>query len=413
MVFSHALVVLFWCLIPTIMSDKPLFSYFLSNRVYPVNPERRIWKAPLPLRKKDVHKHLDEENHVSIGYGDFFSAVRSFLMQNRFEVLESAVAHHIQRNKDPVEIEEIRIVLEKHGEFYHPARIEVEVYGTVVSFVVNVAVSDVGNEYILKDFKLMQRLNTEFPQSFIPKVYGEGEIPAKGGDMVLRMFLGEWFERFNEFHITRDKKDGELKLMVWDPDDGNAFLSEDQTKELYSQVAMILTYYYNIQTFEQISLWHHAAGDFVVELENEKMETKLVTIRKYTSMFDGNDAIEQALETSVLLNALLVFFLNLSIRMRLDRLDGIGEMVWSDNIAIEGTLSGFFQGLALKSKDGLIPKQLKEVFKNYLLQCTEADLFSLTQAIVYRYNPCAPEIPVITKNFKEHISALYREIRHI
>ncbi|UCD90878.1 MAG: hypothetical protein JSW04_05485 [Desulfobacterales bacterium] len=297
----------------------------------------------MPLSKKDVHRYPEEENNLSISHGDYFSAVRSFLTQNRFEVLTSTLTQHFNQDIRTDEIKEIRIVLEKHGEFYHPARIEVVVYGKVASFVVNVAVSDVGNEYILKDFKLMQRLNTEFPQSFIPKVYGKGEVPVKDGDIVLRMFLGEWFEGFNEFHMTRNNKDEEPKLIVWYPDDDNVFLSEDQAKELYSQVAMILTYYYNIETFEQISLWHHAAGDFVVKLDDEKMETRLVTIRKYISMFDGNDAEEQAPEASVVLNALLVFFLNLSIRTRLDRLDGIGDMVWSDNIAIDGTLNGFFK----------------------------------------------------------------------
>jgi hypothetical protein len=395
------------------MSGNPLFSYFLSNPICPVNPDQRIWNSPLPLSKNDVHRYLEEENHLSISHGDYFSAVRSYLMQNRFEVLTSTLTQHFNRDIRADEIKEIRIVLEKHGEFYHPARIEVVIYEMVVSFVVNVAVSDVGNEYILKDFSLMQRLNTDFPQSFIPKVYGNGEVPVIDGDIVLRMFLGAWFEGFNEFHLIRDNDDKKLKLVVWDPDDGNVLLSKNQAKELYSQVAMILTYYYNIETSEQISLWHHAAGDFVVKLGDEKMETRLVTIRKYASMFDGNNAEEQAPEVSVVLNALLVFFLNLSIRIRLDRLGGIGDMAWSDNMAIEGTLSGFFRGLAKKSKDGLIPKQLADVFKNYLLKCTEADLFDLAQAIVGRYNPRAPEIPVIKENFKEHISVLYREIHHI
>ncbi|UCD90879.1 MAG: hypothetical protein JSW04_05490 [Desulfobacterales bacterium] len=67
----------------------------------------------------------------------------------------------------------------------------------------------------------------------------------------------------------------------------------------------------------------------------------------------------------------------------------------------------------IKSKDGLIPRQLADVFKNYLLKCTEADLFELAQAIVDRYNPRDPEIPMITENFKEHISVLYRAIHHI
>jgi hypothetical protein len=378
-----------------------------------VSEKDTVWKTPILLSRKQINRHLTKETGISISHGDYFHAVRSFLMQNRFETLTPAVAHHLNRDIRPEEIEEIRIVLEKHGEFYHPARIEVVGYGKVISFVVNVAVSHVGNEYILKEFRLMQRLNTDFQHSFIPNVYGEGEVPIKGGDLILRMFLGEWFEGFNEFHITRDNTDEKLKLIVWDPVYSNFFLSEDQAKELYSQAAMILTYYYNIETFEQISLWHHAAGDFVVKLQDGEIDLRLITVRRYAPMFGEIEVQEEASASQLMLEALLVFFLNLTIRTRLDRLDGIGDLVWSDNIAIEGTLRGFFRGLALKSKDGLMPEQLVDFFQNYLLRCTEADLFDLTQAIVDQYNPRTPEMPVVTENIKEHTAVLYRAIHHI
>ena len=91
---------------------------------------------------------------MSISHGDYFRSVRSFLEQNRLETLTSAIAHHFNREIRPKEIEEIRIVLEKHGEFYHPARIEVIACEKAVSLVVNVAVSQVGNKYILNEFNI-------------------------------------------------------------------------------------------------------------------------------------------------------------------------------------------------------------------------------------------------------------------
>ena len=65
--------------------------------------------------------------------------------------------------------------------------------------------------------------------------------------------------------------------------------------------------------------------------------------------FKTNEVDDQNRDIQALLDALLVFFLNLTIRMRLDRQDGIGEIVWADDIAIKGTLQGFLEGLALKS----------------------------------------------------------------
>ena len=176
---------------------------------------------------------------------------------------------------------------------------------------------------------------------------------------------------------------------------------------------MILTCYYNIETFEQISPWHHAAGDFVIKLFDNKIKARLVTVRQYAPMFEQKEMEDQDKGADLILEALLVFFLNLTIRMRLDRLDGTGDMVWSNNIAVEGTLRGFFQGLALKSKDGLILEQLVDIFQNYLSRCTEADLFDLTQAIVDKCDPRAPEIAVVKENLKAHAAILYSAIYHI
>ena len=392
------------------MSDKPLFSYFLSNSDYPITPDRTIWKAPLPLSRKDVHGYPDDGD-VSISHGDYFHSVRSFLEQDRLEILASAVSQSLDRTIEPDEIEEIRICLEKHGEFYHPSRIVARVNGAVISFVVNVAVSPKGREFILNEFRLLQRLNTDFTYPFIPKVHYQGDVSIKNGDVTLPMFLGEWFENFNEFHLSRDKSDDKIKLVVWDPVHGNLFLSPDQTKELYSQAAMILTCYYNLETFEHISLWHHAAGDFVVKLQDGKIDLRLITVRRYAPMFGEIEAQEEASASQLMLEALLVFFLNLTLRMRLDRLDGIGDMTWADNVAVEGALDGFFRGLAMKAEDGIIPEPFVGFFQHYLSRCTQADLLDLSVSITNKFNPLAAEIAVINENLKAHTTVLFSAIQ--
>jgi len=111
-------------------------------------------------------------------------------------------------------------------------------------------------------------MNNDFPFSFVPKVYGTGEVFTKDNHYI-SMFLGEWFEGFNEFHISRDPADGKNKIVVWDNQQSNFFLSADQIMELYRQATMILTSYYNIETFEQIFSWHHAAGDFVLKTSKQ------------------------------------------------------------------------------------------------------------------------------------------------
>ena len=54
--------------------------------------------------------------------------------------------------------------------------------------------------------------------------------------------------------------------------------------------------------------------------------------------------------------SLLLFFLQLTIQMRLDRLDGVGEVVWAEDYCLEGVVAGFFEGVALweaKTRSGV------------------------------------------------------------
>jgi len=393
------------------MPGKPQFSYFLSHQKYHVQKESEIWKTPLPLSRNQPLKQPQKETGISVSHGDYFCAVRSFLENNRFAILTSAVAQHLNRDIKPEDIEKIRIFLEKHGEFYHPARIEAVVNRDMAPFVVNVAISHAGNESIQREYKILQRLNSNFPYSFLPKVYGKSIARTKK-NLQVGMFLGEWFEGFNEFHISKDPSDEKNRINVWDTEKGNFFLTAEQSLELYRQAAMILTCYYDVETFEQIFPWHHAAGDFVIKLINNKVKTRLVTVRQYASMFEENDSEDQDQEADLILEALLVFFLSLSIRMRLDRLDGVGKIVWSDDVAVEGTLIGFFEGLALKPSVDLLQDSVVDCFRKHLLSCSQADLFDLSQAMVNAYNPQAPEVPVIKRNLQSHVKILYNSIKN-
>ena len=370
--------------------------------------ESEIWSAPLPTTRKQPQKVTG----ISVTYGDYFSAVHSFLEKNRFEILISAFSKSINRQIIPEEIEEIRVCLVKHGEFYHPSTVEAILDKHGYKFVVNVAISAAGRDCIEREYNCLKRLDNDFSFSSIPEVYGYGKACVKESRHTMSMFLGEWFEGFNEFHISHDKTDNKHKILVWDSEKGNFFLSPDNTLELYRQAAMILTGYYNIETFEQIFFWHHAAGDFVIRLQNNKAKLKLITVRQYAPMFaKKEDEEETDRDVEMILEAMLVFLLNLSIRMRLDRLNGVGDIVWSDDIAVEGALKGFFQGLRQKDSTGLSSDSFDTYFHDYLLSsCTEKDFYDLSLSIVNSYNPLAPEIPVIRDNIKKHAEVLFNAI---
>jgi hypothetical protein len=228
------------------------------------------------------------------------------------------------------------------------------------------------------------------------------------------MFLGQWFDGYHEFHISIDPVDKEPKIMVWDDARGRFFLSAGQTKTLYAQASKILTAYYNLESFEQILAWHHAAGDFVVKTENEKLELRLVTVRQYAAIFENQQNTQTAPgDPQRILQALLIFFISLSIHMRLDRLDGIGEMVWSDSIAVEATLIGFLEALSMQPDVAALPDSPLACIVAYLASCTAGDLIDLTEAIVNRFNPQMPGLPIVKKNIHPHVESLHGSIKQI
>jgi hypothetical protein len=369
---------------------------------------------PIPLSRHQSDKTFEPDSDVFINHGDYFTAARDFLERDQYAIITQSVSQHLHRKISSPEIEEIRIFLDKHGEFYHPARVEAVLQAAKIPFVLNVALTDAGRHCAQKEYRLLKKLNTQYPDSFIPRVYAQGIVFTKMDQVETRMFLAEWFEGFNEFHISLDPDDQKYKIMVWDHENRNFFLTPHQTMELYRQAAKILTYYYNVETFEQIFSWHHAAGDFVLKCQKEDIELKLVTVRQYKSMFENNVATESIVpDSELILEALLVFFLNMAIKMRIDRLDGVGEVVWSDDVALKGILKGFFEALALKSEISVFADPLNDCFRKHLLSCRRADFFDLNHAIVQTYPPLAPEIPVIRQHLEQHIEDLYHSIRQL
>jgi hypothetical protein len=87
----------------------------------------------------------------------------------------------------------------------------------------------------------------------------------------------------------------------------------------------------------------------------------------------------------------LIFLLNLSIRTRLDRLDGTGEMAWSDPVAVEATVAGMLAGLAEKPPPFELPLPFTQLFRRYLANCSAEDLLDLCNGIAATYPPEAPE----------------------
>lgn len=389
------------------MPPNPKFYYYLYGAQTPVSDDDPVWRQPLPLSRNFSRK----KDEIFISHGDYFDAVRTFFENRGLEILSRAATLHLQQTVRPEDIREIRIHLEKHGEFYHPARIEVPVGQRSIFFVLNVAVSETGIRTINEEYRNLKRLNDGFPLSLLPLVYGFGQV-ATAGNRKLPLFLGQWFEGYNEFHISRDMSDQSEKIIVWGDAGSRFFLSTEQQSEVYRQAARILAYYYNIKTFEQIFAWHHAAGDFIVRVENAVVDLKLITVRRYAPLIQNLNYPETGVKgPEMILQALLLFFLGLSIRMRLDRLDGVGDVTWADSRAVPATLEGFFEGLALKPQIPELPAAVDQCFGYYLSLCSQQDLFELTEAVANQFSPRSAETPIVKQNLEAHVASLHRSIQ--
>jgi len=392
----------------------PKFKFFLSSRNDPVREGDVIWSAPIPISRHQSALTFKSDSDIFINHGDYFTAARDFLDRERCKIITQSVSQYLHRNITPGEIEEIRIFLDKHGEFYHPAKVEAVLQTIKIPFVLNVAVTDIGKQCAQREYHILKKLNADFLDSFVPKAYALGTVFTKRDQVETRMFLGQWFQGFNEFHTSLDPDDNTYKIMVWDHEHGNYFLTDHQAMEIYRQATKILTYYYNIETFEQICSWHHAAGDFVLKCQEDIIEIKLVTVRQYRSMFEQNiDHEHKTPDAEMILEALLVFFFNMAIKMRIDRLDGVGEISWSDEVALIGILKGFFEGLALKPFINVFEAPLDHCFREHLLSCSRADFFDLNHAIVCTYPSQAAEAPVIRQHLEKHVEDLYRAVRQL
>jgi hypothetical protein len=329
-------------------------------------------------------------------YGQYFKGITDVISKDSYESLVQATSRQAGRDIPLSDVAQILIYAEKHGSDYHPARIEVMVGGDCAAFVMNVAVTARGTARLCREFETLQYLESKYALPFLPRTYFQGEAilpPAL-------MFLADWFEGYHEFHLSIDQESGSQRMALWDSARGHYSLSESQAREIYRQAATILTMYYDPETFEQVFPWHHAAGDFVVQADKKSIDVRLTTARQYAPMLDPPGGVSAD-------EALLFFLLNLSLRMRLDRFDGVGPVAWADDACVDATVEGFIEGLRVKKRQRRISKHFLDEFVKHIRAFAEKDLVDRLEALVDACDQSAPDIAVIRNHLKKHASNLH------
>ena len=366
-------------------------------------------RGEVDLSEKSRATHLpagpqSAEGESELRYGPYLGAVHYLLLRNNCRKILEALAHRLGRLVTLAEVDGIEIRTEKHGAFYHVARADVSVSGLIVSFAVNVAVSDTARAQLERDFNFLRSLTNQYNYKFLPQAYFKGagiyREPGKPRRW-LHMFVAEWFRDYHEFHLHRDQADGSSRMLLWDLGRGSRYLSERQCVNLYRLGAKILTFYYNWNNFKQIYPWHHAAGDFVLREKGDTVDLRLVTVRDYTAVVDFTTG-----KKAGKLFALILFFLHLTIQMRIDRLDGVGDVVWAEDYCLEGTVAGFFEGLtsgATKVRKGIPPAaEILDILRTF----ENEEWLSLLEEWKETYKPSGEELILILEKAVDHFHKL-------
>jgi hypothetical protein len=340
-----------------------------------------------------------EADPLKTPYRIYFQAITDFLRKDNFQPIIGIINKSLGTDLDISMIHEIIIRTEKHGALYHPASIECILRDIKAKFALHVAVTDTGKESLMREFNVLKMLRSRFSFPYIPTPYHLDEMHS------MVFLLEEWFEDYHEFHIARTD-DGSRQMKLWEYGRGYRFLVPEQSFEIYRQTAEILTLYYDPHNFCLIYPWHHAAGDFIAKISaDDQIDVRLTTVRGYEPFMGiGEDGgVPPVL-------ALFYFLLHLSIQMRLDKIDGVGDVVWADDLAVDATIAGFLGALKIRSNLRDCCGSVRS-FQTLLKSFTAEELGNMFVPIAEQYIQ-TKDYPVIEKYLKEHVDRLYLTLQN-
>lgn len=369
-----------------------------------IQPGHPLWQKPLPSMNRAARLSASDDGATSkaITHAGYFEAVRSYLTgAGRFHI-QHALAAHFPQHETWFKPDRMDVVLEKHGEFYHPARIDILIYERSISLALNVAVTTAGSDCMTSEVAALHRVAQRLPPGTVPTVYGHAEVPGPN-NFTIPMFLADWFNGYDEFHLSINPRDGHQGMVVWDTQNEPFYLSDEQQVNAYHQVAYLLTRAYDPETTRQIYPWHHAAGDFVMRVSDASVALRLITVRQYAPTLGGGDG---NLDDEARLIALLVFFLNLTLRNRIDRLDGTGNMAWAGSAAVAATVRGAMEAM---------PMAIKDQFTGFLMSYDASELMGVLRMVADRYALMPMEKDLIHAHLASHgeqLAAALRALRH-
>lgn len=346
--------------------------------------------------------------HPFMTLRDYFFAVQRFLLHEEGKPLAALLASLWGQHVKPEEADTILIRYEKYGTLYQIASVDVAVRDQRIKFAVSAAIAAEARNALDQECDLLRRLHSMTGLPYLPLAYWKGTVTVRkeAETETLLMVLSEWFEGYHEWHFSK-ADDGTERVVIWDMGGGYRFASEVETYEIIKQAARILTLYYDPESGRRIFPWHHGAGDFVARTSGNAVDVRLVTARGYVpvplSPMDGPPDP---------LQAFILFFLETTVKMRLDKHEGMGESTWADASVLAAAIDGFFQALKTKEHSALGTGIRADDVRRLLGLLGETGLRALLHEHITDYcEPGSSDHSVALNHLDEHASDLYRAIQ--
>ncbi|MGB9618428.1 MAG: hypothetical protein ACPL7J_13990, partial [Desulfomonilaceae bacterium] len=130
---------------------RPAFAYLTQTPLGPIECDEEFLRSRIPTQRPT----RGEQTKAALSFHDYFQAIESFLSQNLDKVFDAAQK---MRGLEASKIEVIKIVAEKHGSDYHPARVIIGRGERALSLAVNVAVTQRGHDRMESEYRSLMRL---------------------------------------------------------------------------------------------------------------------------------------------------------------------------------------------------------------------------------------------------------------
>ena len=377
-------------------------SYFFSSPGGDVSIDAETFARPFIVEPLQYHSFMT--------LADFFHIVTNFVLGSAGPALASALSRSWGRDVTLRDIDNIIIRYEKYGTLYQIVSAEIFSGSLKDMFTISAALAPTAQENIKMEYNLLSYINTKTGLSYLPRVFSinSQDIEKDGVVDTVVLSLAEWFEGYHEWHFSKDEE-GKDAIVLWDMGKGNRPASDLEAYAIIREASRILTLYYDVDTSERIIPWHHGAGDFIVKTDSGNVDVRLVTARGYEA-FTSSDACDATNPLWGLLN----FFIELTTKMRLDKLEGMGDSTWAGSAFVTAAIEGFVQAMKTKEEQGQCGAF---TFADFITSAKALSQDEIEQSINSQLSEYqardTSDYEVIKAHLKEHARDLASTLRHI